>query len=282
MTQSPFADARRIRAELYSRFMRQYPQGAAILPPDAQEMPQVILDKAAYALSHAPAEAEPALAEWALDLRRLGFPPAEYATVAAMLAEVAGLDHDLAATLHRAAAHMTAVSERADTAGLPAAYAAQVNEVAHVELPATSLLILRAESGSEIPYAPGQRLPVMVAQRPGVWREWVSAVPANPHGHVEFHVPVEEVEKVGDVEPGALLVIGAPRGEALDIDTDELELTVDAANVAAAKAVVFALLEKPARPRVTLNFEGWSPEERYDLGVFKALARVHDWLTISA
>lgn len=277
MTDSPFADAGRIRADLHQAFTRQYPQGATLLPPGAKEMPQVVLDMAEFALTQPQEDAEPKLTEWALDLRRLGFPPAEYETVAGMLAEAAGLTEDDAAALTQAAALMRAASDEADAAGIPAAYAAQVNDVRQVDLPGSPIQIVRAECGTEIPYAPGQRLPVMLADRPGVWHEWVSAVPANAHGQVEFHVRSDEAPGIA---PGALMVIGAPRGEPTPLDGEALELTAEGTSVAAAKAIVFALLEQPERPRVTLHYLGANDEERYELPVFNALARVNDWLEI--
>ena len=257
--------------------MRRYPQGATLLPPGADQMPQVILDMAEFALTQPQEDAEPKLTAWALDLRRLGFPLGEYEAVAGMLAEVAELGEEDAAALIQAAAHMRAVSEEADAAGIPAAYVVQVNDVRRVGLPESDISIIRAECGTEIAFAPGQRLTVMLAEHPGVWHEWVSAVPANAHGQVEFHVRAEEVPAIA---PGALLVIGAPRGEPAPLDRDALELTAEGTSVAAAKAVVFALLEQPERPRVTLRYLGDTDAERYELPVFQALARVSDWLEV--
>ena len=279
MAQSLFADTPRIRAELHQVFMRQYPQGATLLPPGADEMPQVILDMAEFALTQPWDDAEPKLTQWALDLRRLGFPLGEYETVAGMLAAVAELGEEDAAALTQAATHIRTVSEEADAADIPAAYVAQVNDVRRVGLPDNDISIIRAECGTEIPFAPGQRLPVMLAEHPGVWHEWVSAVPANAHGLVEFHVRSHEVPAI---EPGALLVIGAPRGEPTPLDQDTLELTAEGTSVAAAKAIVFALLEQPDRPRVSLRYLGDTDAERYELPVFQALARVNDWLEINA
>lgn len=279
MPQSPFADAQRIRAELHQAFTRRYPQGATLLPPGASEMPQVILDMAECALTQPQEDAEPKLTEWALDLRRLGFPLGEYEMVAEMLAQVAELSEEDTSALIQAADYMRAVSEEADAAGIPAAYVVQVNDVRGAGCPGDDISIVRAECGTDIPYAPGQRLPVMLAEHPGVWHEWVSAVPANPHGQVEFHVHSQEVPALA---PGALLVIGASRGEPIPLDGEVLELTAEGTSVAAAKAVVFALLEQPERPRVTLHYLGDTDADRYELPVFQALARVNDWLTINA
>ena len=86
-------DPANVRAEWFQLFIDAYPQGAALLPQGTTEMPQIALDAVEYVLEHGedsagnasapelPEEVTRRLEAWALDLRRTGFPPAEFGAV---------------------------------------------------------------------------------------------------------------------------------------------------------------------------------------------------------
>ena len=125
----------RVRAALYDRFKQAYSdKGAALLPEGAVLMPQLLIDAASWILTHSPTPDLPPgvvrrLHAWALDLRRIGFPSAEFPTVAGMLADVAEFDANARAVILAAAEEMRRAAADADEAGIPAASAAQVMEV---------------------------------------------------------------------------------------------------------------------------------------------------------
>lgn len=280
-------DAARIRAELYERFTQAYPrQGEALLPEGAREMPQVLLDAAEFVLSKSKAAADAPvgagvglqggvdkqLREWALDLRRVGFPPHEFEFMAQLLADVGGLEESERETLCAAAEAMREATEAADLAGIPAAHAAQVTEV----VPAGGVQIVRLEAGMPIEYAPGQVLPVMQTDRRGVWRGLAPALPPNSFGQLEFHVDGEL-----DVAPGAYVTIGAARGEHPRFEGPKALIVADGTGLAAAKALVFSLLERPQRPEVQLLIAARTPADLYDIPTFAALAKAHAWLDVT-
>ena len=252
----------RVRAALYDRFKQAYSdKGAALLPEGAVLMPQLLIDAATWILTHCPTPDLPPgvvrrLHAWALDLRRIGFPSAEFPTVAGMLADVAEFDTNARAVILAAAEEMRRAAADADEAGIPAASAAQVMEVnrdgAHRHGRASKrgggdagVRVVRLESGMPVDYLPGQVLPVMQVGRQGVWRGLAPAMPSNSLGQLEFHVD-------GEIDPkvGSYLTLGAARGPSPALDGKRALIVASGSGLAAAKSLVFALLERETRPQV--------------------------------
>ena len=251
-----------------ARFSEAYPQAEMMLPP-GDEMPPVLM-RAALAVLERPADkVRDDLKALALDLRRTGFPAEEYPNAVQMLIDEAGAD---APELIQAAELMRNAASQADVAGVPAATAAQVTSVER----RGGVQVVRLEAGTPVPYAPGQVIPVMSPNRPGEWTGLVPALPSNPLGQLEFHVPGEM-----QLQPGDWLTLGAARGEVRgDVDR-QLLLVAAESGFAAAKALVFHYLEQPDPPEVHLVVGADEPEGFYDTAALDALAKAQDWLDVT-
>ena len=136
--------------------------------------------------------------------------------------------------------------------------------------------VVRLEAGTPVPYSPGQVIPVMSPKRPGEWTGLVPALPSNPLGQLEFHVP-------GGIplEPGDWLTLGAARGGLREVVDKQLLLVAAEGGFAAAKALVFHCLEQPDPPEVHLVVGAREPGEWYDTTALDALAKAQNWLDIT-
>ena len=254
-----------------ARFSEAYPQAEMMLPP-GDEMPPLLLRAALAVLERPAEEVRDELKALALDLRRTGFPAEEYPNAVQMLIdEDADAEADRTA-LSDAAELMRDTASQADYAGVPAATAAQVTSVArHGEVQ-----VVRLEAGAPVSYSPGQVIPVMSPKSPGEWTGLVPALPSNPLGQLEFHVP-------GDIplEPGDWLTLGAARGGLRGAVDKQLLLVAAEGGFAAAKALVFHCLEQPDPPEVHLVVGAREPGEWYDTAALDALAKAQNWLDIT-
>ena len=251
-----------------ARFSEAYPQAEMMLPP-GDEMPPVLLRAALAVLERPAEEVRDELKALALDLRRTGFPAEEYPNAVQMLIDEAGAD---APELSEAAELMRDAASQADYAGVPAATAAQVTSVEH----RGGVQVVRLEAGTPVPYSPGQVIPVMPPNRPGEWTGLVPALPSNPLGQLEFHVPGEM-----QLQPGDWLTLGAARGGVHEIAGRQLLLVATEHGFAAAKALVFHYLEQPEPPEVHLVVGANEPEGFYDTTALDALAKAQDWLDVT-
>lgn len=276
MPSVPFAQTLRTHGPQVSRawrarFSDAYPQAEMMLPP-GREMPPLLLRAALAVLERPAEEVRDELKALALDLRRTGFPAEEYPNAVQMLIDE-GADAEADRTaLSDAAELMRDTASQADYAGVPAATAAQVTSVAHHG----EVQVVRLESGTPVPYSPGQVIPVMSPKRPGEWTGLVPALPSNPLGQLEFHVP-------GDfpLEPGDWLTLGAARGGLREAVDKQLLLVAAEGGFAAAKALVFHCLEQPDPPEVHLVVGAREPGEWYDTAALEALAKAQNWLDIT-
>ena len=251
-----------------ARFSEAYPQAEMMLPP-GDEMPPLLLRAALAVLERPAEEVRDELKALALDLRRTGFPAEEYPNAVQMLIDE-GADAEADCTaLSDAAELMRDTASQADYAGVPAATAAQVTNVAHHG----EVQVVRLEAGTPVPYSPGQVIPVMSPKRPGEWTGLVPALPSNPLGQLEFHVP-------GGIplEPGDWLTLGAARGGLREVVDKQLLLVAAEGGFAAAKALVFHCLEQPDPPEVHLVVGAREPGEWYDTAALEALAKAQNWL----
>ena len=276
MPSVPFAQTLRTHGPQVSRawrahFSEAYPQAEMILPP-GDEMPPLLLRAALAVLERPAEEVRDELKALALDLRRTGFPAEEYPNAVQMLIDE-GADAETDRTaLSDAAELMRDTASQADYAGVPAATAAQVTSVTHHG----EVQVVRLEAGTPVPYSPGQVIPVMSPKHPGEWTGLVPALPSNPLGQLEFHVP-------GDIplEPGDWLTLGAARGGLREAVDKQLLLVAAEGGFAAAKALVFHCLEQPDPPEVHLVVGAREPGEWYDTTALDALAKAQNWLDIT-
>ena len=273
MPSDPFAQTLRTHGPQVSRawrarFSEAYPQAEMMLPP-GDEMPPVLL-RAALAVLERPADkVRDDLKALALDLRRTGFPAEEYPNAVQMLIDEAGAD---APELTQAAELMRETASQADYAGVPAATAAQVTSVEH----RGEVQVVRLEAGTPVPYSPGQVIPVMSPNRPGEWTGLVPALPSNPLGQLEFHVPGEM-----QLQPGDWLTLGAARGGVRGGVDRQLLLVAAEGGFAAAKALVFHYLEQPDPPEAHLVVGANEPDGFYDTAALDTLAKAQDWLDVT-
>lgn len=268
-----------------ARFVEAYPHASMMLAP-GERMPQMLIDATTFLLSHSPTETTDRLRAIALDLRRTGFPAEEYPNAMQLLgdairtvagetgAEVGtgagGADtEDPTSALVAAGEVMRKAASQADYAGVPAASAAQVTSVDVRD----GVQIVRLEAGTRIIYAPGETLPVMSPEAPGMWTGLIPALPSNPFGQMEFHISTGTDLAVA---PGAWLTLGVARGGLQGFVDKQVLLVAAGTGLAAAKALVFHWLECEERPDVHLV-----SDVTYDRAALDALAGAQDWLDVS-
>lgn len=267
-----------------AKFVEAYPHAPMMLPP-GERMPQMLIDATTWLLSHSPIETTDRLRAIALDLRRTGFPAEEYPNAMQLLgdairtvaedtgAEVGAGAEDPTSALVAAGEVMREAASQADHAGVPAASAAQVTSVDDRD----GVQIVRLEAGTRITYAPGETLPVMSPEAPGVWTGLIPALPSNPFGQLEFHIGTDTVASTDlAVAPGAWLTLGAARGGLQGFVDKQVLLVAAGTGLAAAKALVFHWLECGERPEVHLV-----SDVTYDRAALDALAGAQDWLDVS-
>lgn len=272
--------SRQVSEAWHARFLEAYPQAERMLPP-GERMPEILLRAAAAVLERSPGELRDNLRALALDLRRTGFPAEEYPATVQLLIDAFGSatehDADLSdlsdlSSLAEAAEIMREAASLADHAGVPAATAARVTSVED----RGGVQVVRVEAGTPVIYSPGQVLPVMSSARPGEWTGLIPAIPSNPLGQLEFHIP-------GDlaVTPGEWLTLGAPRGGLRDVVATQLLVIAAEGGFAAAKALVFHYLDEPEPPAVHLVVGAGDDEGLYDTVALDALAATQGWLDVT-
>lgn len=276
-----------LRSRLFEELTAAYPQAAMLFPAGSTQVPPLLLDACSFLLrrtqateaagAEIPEDVLEPLRAWALDLRRTGFPAQEFPAVAQMLSDALHTDTDV---LGRAASAMQDASEAADLAGVPAASAARVTDIQQDG----DVTIFRAESGARIDYAPGQALPAMLLRQrhdgtiegQGQWYGLASAMPANEYGQLEFHTTGEFDAQVDDY-----ITVGAARGPVVAVDRPKLFVVAVGTGLAAAKALIFDLLEQSVRPQLHVVLAPTEAVGLYDLAAFQTLGSTQDWLEIT-
>lgn len=275
----PFANLDAVRTAWFSEFLGAFPQAAGMFPEGATMMPQLLIDATTWTLAHTNSPELPPvvvqrLEALALDLRRTGFPSGEYPVAVEKLVHAAGLEGADAEVLRGAGEVMMRAAERADVAGVAAAHAAQVTSVERFG----DVAVVRLESGTPLEYAPGQAVPVMGSEH-GVWRGLAPALPANSMGQLELHID-ERAEHMS-VAVGDYLTVGAARGPVVEFAGGGVLIVADGTGLAAAKALVFDVLDRDQRPQVHLVVGATRHEEVYDARTFAALSKAQPWLDVT-
>lgn len=178
---------------------------------------------------------------------------------------------------------MAASSHTADMSGTPPAHMAQVTHVERISSRTTAVR-LKTHPGPE--YRPGQALMVTASYLPGLWRPLMPALPANPGGHLEFHIrAVDGGEASGLLarpKVGDYWTVGGPRGRIkLADDTTRLVILAYETGLAAAQAYVFSLLDQPERPATELVVHTRYPGDQHNLDLLRRLAEHADWLQVT-
>lgn len=271
-------DGLRLRTEWFTLLTTQYPQARGMFPPGTTAMPQWFLDAVVWTVDGVGSGGwdgvvDKRLRELALDLRRTGFPSHEYPAAAALLAQA--VEGEAGEVIAQAGEVMAEAAGAADLEGVPAASAVQVTQCVRQG----EVTVVRCEAGASVSYEPGQSLPVMQVGRQGVWRGLTPAMPANAFGQLEFHVDGELDAQA--LAPGEWLTLGGARGAAPKLGGGRVLLVADGTGLAAAKCLVFDLLERAEKPQVHLVVGAKRQADVYDVATFAALAGAQEWLDVT-
>ncbi|WIM67445.1 hypothetical protein QP027_10120 [Corynebacterium breve] len=157
--------------------------------------------------------------------------------------------------------------------GIPPAYAAHIT---HIENHGEEVKVLKLEAGTPVDYSAGDLVPVKPSEQQGGWMCLAPALPPNPFGHLEFHVPQKVPASVGDY-----WTIGSPRTGITSTEGRDKLLICAGTGLSIMKSLVFDLLAQSERPNVHLMITADSPAGLYELTTFAALAQANDWLTVT-
>ena len=231
------------------------------------------------------------LAQLGRDHRKYGVTPAHYAAVKdALLATVrTALADRWDARLAEAVSDVftlavEVMSGAADAESTPPFCDGTVVE--HLR-PTRDVAVVRLKMDHPLGYHPGQYLPVQVPQWPRRWRYLSPAMPADPQGHVEFHVrsvPGGMVSHaiVGEARPGDRWRLANPHGGMhVDRDGGDVLMVAGSTGLAPLRALIMDLARYALNPRVHLFFGAKYPCELYDLRTLWELASMNPWLSVT-
>ncbi len=172
------------------------------------------------------------------------------------------------------------MADGADTDDLPPHWDATVLEHHRV---LDDLAIVRLES--EVPFEAGQYLPVLIPQRPRMWRYLSPAIPHNQAGQLEFHVRRVSggwvsPSIVNETQPGDRWALGAPLG-GLKVDLQRDVLMIGSGTgLAPLRAQVMEMAMRGTNPRVHLFVGGRYPCDLYDVQTLWQISLSNPWLTV--
>ncbi|MCB0925322.1 MAG: 2-polyprenylphenol hydroxylase [Mycobacterium sp.] len=149
------------------------------------------------------------------------------------------------------------------------------------------IAVVRLRLDQPLGYHPGQYVSVEVPQCPRRWRYLSPAMPADPDGHIEFHirsVPGGLVSPavVTETRPGDRWRLSAPHG-ALNVDRQggDVLMVAGSTGLAPLRALIMDLARFADNPRVHLFFGARYPCELYDLRTLWELSCSSPWLSVS-
>ncbi|CAM2890588.1 FAD-binding oxidoreductase [Skermania piniformis] len=232
------------------------------------------------------------LRQLALDHRKYGveaghYPAAGRAIIAAMrdfTSAVFWTDAIDAAWTQVAELITTEMSIGAASDDLPSTWSATV--VGHHRL-RDDVALVRLRSETQIPYEPGQYLPVQIPQRGRMWRYLSPAIPTNPYGEIEFHVRKVRggwvsPSIVNETQVGDRWTLGAPLG-GLRVDRTsgrDVLMISSGTGIAPLRAQLMEMAMKGHNPRVQLFLGGRYPCDLYDVSNLWQLSITNPWLTV--
>ncbi len=149
------------------------------------------------------------------------------------------------------------------------------------------LAIVRLQADGPIPFKAGQYVPVMVPQRPKMWRYFSPAIPANPYGEIEFHVRRisggwVSPAIVNDTKVGDRWKIGGPLG-GLHVDREsgrDVLMIGSGTGIAPLRAQLIEMSQRGINPRVHFFTGGRYPGDLYDVDNMWQLSQSNPWLTV--
>ncbi|HYJ57512.1 MAG TPA: FAD-binding oxidoreductase [Mycobacterium sp.] len=153
--------------------------------------------------------------------------------------------------------------------------------------PTRDVSVIRLKMDHPLSYLPGQYVPVQVPQWPLRWRYLSPAIPADPHGYVEFHVRsvlggMVSTAIVGEARPGDRWRLSNPHG-AMHVDRDDGDVLMVAGSTGLAplRALIMDLARFGENPRVHLFVGARYPCELYDLRTLWKIASTNPWLSVT-
>ncbi len=149
------------------------------------------------------------------------------------------------------------------------------------------IAVVRLRLDQPLAYHAGQYVSVEIPQCPRRWRYLSPAMPADPGGHIEFHirsVPGGLVSPavVTETRPGDRWRVSAPHG-GLHIDRrgGDVLMVAGSTGLAPLRALIMDLARFADNPRVHLFFGARYPCELYDLPTLWELSGSNPWLSVS-
>ena len=149
------------------------------------------------------------------------------------------------------------------------------------------IAVVRLQLDRPMTYHAGQYVNVQVPQCPRRWRYLSPAIPADPHGTMEFHVRcvvggMISAAIVSETRPGHRWRMSAPHG-AMEVDRDggDVLMVAGSSGLAPLRALIMDLARSADNPRVHLFFGARYPCELYDLKTLWNIAAHNPWLSVS-
>ncbi len=153
--------------------------------------------------------------------------------------------------------------------------------------PSRDVSVIRLRMDHPLAYLPGQYVSVQVPQWPRRWRYLSPAIPADPHGFVEFHVRsvaggMVSTTIVSETRPGDRWRLSNPHG-ALHVDRDggDVLMVAGSSGLAPLRSIIMDLARFAENSRVHLFFGTKHPYELYDLPTLWEIASTNRWLSVT-
>lgn len=292
---APGPESETLIRDFYTSWFAADPSARDLFPPDMAHQREVFAQAMGWLCEQLIAQRaeEPVafLAQLGRDHRKYGVTERHYGTLTdALLATLRARlvdywDDRLAEAINDVVALVVGVmSGAADADKSPAFCDGTVLE--HLR-PARDVSVIRLKMDHPLSYLPGQYLPVQVPQWPRRWRYLSPAIPADPHGYVEFHVRsvpggMVSTAIVGEARQGDRWRVSNPHG-AMHVDRDggDVLMVAGSTGLAPLRAIIMDLCQFTHNPRVHLFFGAKHPCELYDLRTLWEIASTNLWLSVT-
>lgn len=157
-------------------------------------------------------------------------------------------------------------------------------EVVEVEKRCRNISVVRVLTEQQIPYTPGQHLPVSSSYTHGIWRDLWPSIPSNEAGQIEFHIYASGTTStlLAGAKPGDIWRIGGVGEGNITVDPDEdLLIITHSTGLAAARAIILDIMMSGKTPMTHLYVSADYPGELYELVGLWQLASTSPWMFIT-
>ncbi len=285
----------RLARAFYAILFANYPPIRDLFPASMDLQRDRLVNAIAYALDQLeePDELVPFLSQLGRDHRKYGVRGEHYVAVAASLKsavrQFAGtemwtdeVDRAWDEGLRLISDTMLGAAQQESS---PAVWTGRVVENRQV---LRNLAVVRLRLDQPMEYAAGQYMSVQIPSRPRMWRYLSPAVPANPHGDIEFHIRSimggwVSPAMVTQTQIGDQWLLGSPLG-GLGVARNakrKMLMVGCGTGIAPLRAQLLEMAQRRSNPKVHLFVGGHHPCDLYDLEILSALAVEHSWLTVT-